>query len=321
MSELLTIDQTATWLKERDDFLVLTHRRPDGDTLGSGGALAQCLRELGKTAYVLCNPGATPRYIHCIEPYIAPDDFEPEHIISVDTATVDLFPPNAAEYLNRISLSIDHHPSNTFYAEHTCLNAKHASCGEVVFDIIMKMTNHISPETAERLYIALSTDTGCFSFNNTTANTLSVASQLIEAGAPSKKLNKVLFRTKTRSRIKVEGMLLSGLEFSFDDKVAIASITRDMLAASGASEDDLDDIAAIPCSIEGVSIGIIIRELSSTNKCKLSVRTNPPYSARQICEHFGGGGHDAAAGCIINKPIPEIKELLKELIENIMELK
>ena len=322
MSDILTIEKTAAWLKERDNFLVLTHRRPDGDTLGSGGALAQCLRELGKTAYVLCNPEATPRYFHCIEPYIAPDSFVPEYIISVDTATVDLFPPNAAEYLSRVSLSIDHHPSNTFYAEQTCLNAEHASCGEVVFDIITNMTDHISPETAERLYIALSTDTGCFSFNNTTANTLSVASRLIEAGAPNKELNKVLFRTKTQSRIKIESMMLSGLEFSFDDKVAIASITRDMLTTSGANEDDLDDIASIPCSIEGVSIGIIIRELSSADRCKLSVRTNVPYSARQICEHFGGGGHDAAAGCIINKPIPEVKELLNELIKNnIMELK
>jgi len=320
MSVILTIEETAQWLKERDNFLILTHRRPDGDTLGSGGALAQGLREEGKTAYVLCNPEATQRYIHCIEPYIAPDDFVPEYVISVDTATTDLFPPNAAEYIDRISLCIDHHPSNTLYAEYTCLNATRASCGEVVFDVLMSLSACISTETATRLYIALSTDTGCFSFSNTTANTLYVASSLVDAGAPNQEINKVLFRTKTRSRIMIEGMLLSGIDFSFDNKVAIASITMDMLAKSGAGEDDLDDIAALPCSIEGVSIGVIIRELTK-NKCKLSVRSNAPYNARKVCEHFGGGGHDLAAGCIINKSISEIKELLKEPLQNSMEQK
>jgi len=315
MSISLTVEEAAGWLNERDNFLILTHRRPDGDTLGSGGALAQGLREHGKTAYVLNNPEATLRYVHCIEPYIAPVDFKPEHVISVDTATTDLFPSNAKEYISRLSLCIDHHPSNTFYAEYTCLNAERASCGEVVFDILMNLSGHVSAETAARLYIALSTDTGCFSFSNTTANTLKVASQLVDAGAPNKEINKVLFRTKSQSRIKIEGMLLSGLEFSFDNKVAIASITMDMLNESGAGEDDLDDIAALPCSIEGVFIGIIIRELSSKNKCKLSVRSNAPYNARLVCEHFGGGGHDLAAGCIINKSISEIKELLVPVLK------
>jgi len=319
MSVILTIDKTAQWLSERDNFLILTHKRPDGDTLGSAGALAQGLREQGKTAYALYNPEVTPRYLHCIEPYIVPDDFVPEHIITVDTATTDLFPNNATQYIDQISLCIDHHPSNTFYAEHTCLNAERASCGEVVFDILTKMTSSpVSAETAKRLYVALSTDTGCFSFSNTTANTLHVASLLVEAGAPNKELNKVLFRTKTRSRLMIEGMIISELEFSYDDKVAITSITMDMLNKTGANEDDLDDIAALPCSIEGVSVGITIRELSSTNKCKLSVRTNAPYSAREICEHFGGGGHDLAAGCLIDKPVGEIKKLLHNVLEDIM---
>jgi len=316
MSKALTIEETAAWLKERDNFLILTHRRPDGDTLGSGGALAQGLQEQGKIAYVLSNPETTPRYNQCIEPYLAPEDFVPDYVVTVDTATADLLPTNAAEYLSRISLCIDHHPSNTFYAENTCLYPERAACGEVVFDILMSMTNSISTETATRLYIALTTDTGCFSFSNTTANTLYVASMLIKAGAPNKELNKTLFRTKTRSRIKIEGMLLSGIEFSFDDKVAIACITKDMLNESGADEDDLDDIAAIPCSIEGVSVGIIIRELSTKNICKLSVRTNAPYNARQICEHFDGGGHDLAAGCIIDRAIPEIKKLLHDVLSS-----
>jgi len=315
MSKLLSLSETVAWLKENDDFLILTHRRPDGDTLGSAGALAQGLREFGKTAYVLFNPETTPRYAGFVEDYIAPDDFVTASIIAVDTASTDLFPKNAAMYKNSVSLCIDHHKSNMLYAELICLDADRATCGEIVFEILMMISGSISSITAERLYVALSTDTGCFSFGNTTANTLYVASLLVEAGAPNKELNKLLFRTKTHERVSLEGMLTCGLEYSFDGKVAIAAITLDMLEVSGADEDDMDDIAAIPGSIEGVFVGITIRELSSAHDCKVSVRTRAPYDAQAICAHFGGGGHKQAAGFVAEKTVGEIKAELTEVLD------
>jgi len=318
MSKMLTPFETAAWLKERDNFLLITHRRPDGDTLGCAGALAQGLREYGKTVYCLANPEATERYERFVEDYKAPDDFIHEYVVAIDTATTDLFPKNAEEYKESISLCIDHHGSNTLYADFVCLDANRASCGEIIFEILMAISGSISSATAERLYVALSTDTGCFSFGNTTGNTLYVASMLVEAGAPNKDLNKLLFRTKTRSRIAIEGMLTSGIEYSFDGKVAIASITGEMLEATGADEDDMDDIAALPGSIEGVCVGITIRELTSPHDCKISVRTRAPYDAQAICAHFGGGGHKLAAGSTIEKTIEEIKEELHKVLEEIM---
>jgi len=318
MSKMLTVSEVANWLKENDNFLILTHRRPDGDTLGSSGALAQGLREQGKTAYLLFNPETTPRYERFVEQFYPPDDFKADHIIAVDTASTQLFPNNAEEYKDSVTLCIDHHKSNTMYAGQVCLEDEKASCGEIIFEILMTMTGSISSATAERLYVALSTDTGCFSFGNTTANTLYVASLLVEAGAPNKELNKLLFRTKTHGRISIEGMLTSGLEYSFDDRVAIASITLEMLETSGADEDDLDDIAALPGSIEGVCIGITIRELSSPHDCKVSVRTKAPYDAQTVCAHFGGGGHKLAAGFTIGKTIGEIKEALHEVVKEQM---
>jgi len=318
MDKIISPFETAYRLKEHDNFLLITHRRPDGDTIGSAGALAQGLRELGKTAYVLKNPEATPRYARFISDYLAPDDYKADYVISIDTATYDLFPKNAEEYKGSINLCIDHHKSNTFYAEHVCLEASRASCGEVIFDILMAMSGSISSISAERLYVALSTDTGCFSFSNTTGNTLYVASLLIEAGAPNKDLNKQLFRTKTRGRIKIEGMLSSGLEYHFDDRVAISTITNEMMETAKADEDDIDDIAALPSSIEGVCIGITVREMTSPTDCKVSVRTRAPYDAQAICEKFGGGGHMLAAGCTIEKTIEEIKDMLLLVLEDVM---
>jgi len=312
---MMTIAETVSWLKARDNFLILTHRRPDGDTIGCAGALAQGLLEYGKTAYVLDNPEITPRYLRFVKDYLAPDGFEPEHIVMVDTASADLFPKNGSRYMGAVSLCIDHHPSNTLFAQYTCLDGSYASCGEIIYETLIALSGSISTKSAEHLYAAISTDTGCFVFSNTTANTLRVASLLIEAGAPYKQLNKLLFRTKTRSRIKVEGAIYSGLEFHFGGAVAISTITRDMINSAGATEDDLDDISSLPGAIEGVRAGITIREIASPLDCKVSVRTAPPVDANAICKRFGGGGHSMAAGFTLNKPTSEIREMLLEALK------
>ena len=317
MSIIITAAETAVWLKERDGFLILTHRRPDGDTSGCAGALAQALREIGKTAYILNNPEITPRYLRFIEDYIAPDGYSPRYIISVDTASTELFPVNGKEYGSSISLCIDHHPSNTYYAEYTCLDESSAACGEILYNILIAMSGKVSAISAGHLYAAVSTDTGCFAFGNTTADTLRVAAELIDAGAPNKELNKLLFRTKTRSRIKIEAMINAGLEYYYDGVVDISTITRDMVEAAEADEDDLDDIAAIPGSVYGVGIGITIRELGSKDECKGSVRTTTIYNAYEIAKHFGGGGHRMAAGFSVSQPVSEIKKELLKVLEGV----
>ena len=310
----MTTTETANWLKERDNFLILTHRRPDGDTIGSAGALAQSLREQGKTAYILFNPEVTPRYAKFVEDHWAPDAYTPENIITIDTASYELFPKNGEIYKNNVSLCIDHHPSNAYYAEITCLDSNAASCGEIVYDLSIAMTGNVSAKTADRLYVALSTDTGCFAFANTTANTLRTAALLIEAGASYRAINKELFRTRTLGRIKIEGLIFSSLEFYFNGTVAISTITKSMIEVANATEDDLDDIASIPGSVQGVHAGITLRELTSENDCKVSVRTGASINAHSVCAHFGGGGHPMAAGFSRDKSISEVKTELLEVL-------
>ncbi|MCL2152582.1 MAG: bifunctional oligoribonuclease/PAP phosphatase NrnA [Oscillospiraceae bacterium] len=311
MSTMMTISDTAAWLSEHDNYLIFTHRRPDGDTIGCAGALAQGLREAGKTAFVFNNTETTRRYLRFVAGFLAPDDYDPDHVVFVDAASLNLFPKNSDKYTSAVSLCIDHHPSNTLYAQRTCLDGSFASCGEIIYEILMALSGSISAETAECLYAAVSTDTGCFAFSNTTANTLRVASLLINAGAPHREINKLLFRTKTRNRIKLEGALYSGFEYYFEGVVAISTITRDMIEIANVSEDDMDDIASLPGVVEGARVGITIREMSSPDGCKVSVRTSSPLvNAHAVCERFGGGGHPMAAGFTIDKPVSEVKEAL-----------
>ncbi len=317
----MTIQETAHWLKSRDNFLVLTHLRPDGDTLGSAAALVQGLSRIGKTAYILHNPETTARYTTYVKKHWAPVGFTPSYVISVDTASEGVFQINGKEYIDKISLSIDHHPSNTGYAEQLCLDTVKASCGEIIYALLMEMVGNIDAETATSLYVAVSTDTGCFSFANTTSNTLRVAADLADAGAPISELNRVLFRTKAKSRILLEAMITSGMEFYFDGAVAIVTITKDMMKQAGASENEMDDVAAIPSSIEDVVVGITIRQLNGALGCKVSVRSTPQVDANALSARFGGGGHAMAAGFTQPITVEETKNKLLEALGEIFPLK
>ena len=166
----MTTAEAARLLLGWDELLLLTHVRPDGDTVGSAAALCQALRDRGKTAYLLPNPELTATYAPYAAPYAAPESFVPHHVVSVDIAALSLLPENARPYQDRIDLAIDHHPSQEFFARETCLEAGSAACGEIVYNIVTLMTP-LTPEIALPLYVAVSTDTGCFVYSNTTART------------------------------------------------------------------------------------------------------------------------------------------------------
>lgn len=315
---MMSSKQTAVWLSERDNFLILTHKRPDGDALGSGAGLCQGLREAGKTAYMLTNPETTITYEKYVQDYPATEDFVPDYIISVDTASENQFQINAQDITDKVDVSIDHHPSNTGYADTTCVDSERAACGEVVFDILLELSGSVSEKTAQALYVAVVADTGCFCYGNTNAKTLMNASRLVEAGAPNAKINKEIFRTKSKKRLKLEAEIITGMEYYMDDAVGIATLTHEMRSRAEAGEEDVEDIASIPGQIEGVIIAITLRE-NGGEATKVSVRTTNQANANAICSEFGGGGHKMAAGCIISAPPAEAKKQILEVIEQVWE--
>lgn len=192
----VTRDDAARLLRERDGFLILTHKRPDGDTIGCAVALCLALRRLGKTAWVLPNPDATALF----DPYWgdtpAPADFVPDTVVSVDVASEGLFPDNALPYRGKVELALDHHPSNEDFAAHTCVEADKAACGELLYRVITQWFP-VDAALALPLYVAVSTDTGCFVYSNTTPHTHAVAAALMETGIDAAWVNKRHFRTKS----------------------------------------------------------------------------------------------------------------------------
>lgn len=312
----MTGKEAAALLSAQDDLLILTHRRPDGDTAGCAAGLCLALRQAGKTAYVLPNEDATA----LIAPYLAglepPADWEPAFVVSVDIAGEGLFTESAQRWIGRVDLAIDHHPSNEGFGAVNCVDASCAACGELIYDICRAL-GPVTPEIALPLYVAVSTDTGCFVYGNTTERSHRVAADLIEVGIPYRDANKRHFRTKSAQRLKLEAVLMQGLELLQGGTLAIGTITLDDMAAAGATEGDAEDIAAFIGQVEGVYNSVTIRELKQ-GECKLSVRTNPvKLNATKVCALLGGGGHAAAAGCTVFGSVRQARDAIVQAIETV----
>ena len=308
-----TIQEAANWLQERDDFLIITHRRPDGDAVGCAIALCLGLRSVGKTAWIWENPQFTPRYAPRLAGLTTDMVSETATIISVDMATESLLPLNGDRFAGKILLSLDHHPSNTGYAAEALVQTECAGCGELIWDLLEALGVAITKEMAEAIYIAISTDSGCFRFSNTTARTLRTAAKTLEYGADTAPINRDLFVVKTKGRLQLEARLMANMEFYADGKVAIAMLPQEWVEELEVSEDDLDSISGFPRSIEGVDVGVMVRN-SEPGRAKMSVRAALGYDASAVCGRLGGGGHRGAAGCSIPGTLADGKQAMLQAL-------
>lgn len=312
----MTIQETAAMLQTMDRVLLLTHVRPDGDTIGSAAALCQALRDMGKTAYLLPNAGTTETYQPYAEGYWGAADFEPDYVVSVDIAALSLLPENAKKYAGRIHLSIDHHPSNEGFAPHLCVLPEMAACGEIVYEIVRLMTP-VTQEIALPLYVAVSTDTGCFVYSNTSAHTHRVAAALLETGIAVVGVNKALFRTKSRTRLAMEAWMAEWAEYYDNDRVVIMQIPRSLCLDYKATEADVEELSSLAALVAGTDCGVTLRELEG-GRVKISLRTGPRVNATAVCALLGGGGHAAAAGATISGSMKEAKQAVLQAIDMVV---
>lgn len=309
----MTTAEAARLLLGWDELLLLTHVRPDGDTVGSAAALCQALRDRGKTAYLLPNPELTATYAPSAAPYAAPEGFVPRHVVSVDIAALSLLPENARPYQDRIDLAIDHHPSQEFFARETCLEAESAACGEIVYNIITRLTP-VTPDIALPLYVAVSTDTGCFVYSNTTARTHRIAAALMDCGIDAAPVNKALFRTKSRTRLAMEAWMAEWAEYYDHDRVVVMQIPLSLCLDYKATEADVEELSSLAALVEGTDCGVTLRELKD-GRVKISLRTGPRVNATEVCALLGGGGHAAAAGATLHGTLSEVKQAVLQAID------
>lgn len=303
MSESVSVHQAAALLGKADNIVLLIHRFPDGDTIGCGYALAYALRALGKTVRVECADEIPEKYGYINTPVPLPE-FLPDFVCAVDVADPKLLGHALAHYADRVDLCIDHHGSNTGYAKHLCLDAACGAACMIVMQVIETLGIEIDAYLANALYTGIATDTGCFKYGNTSALAHRQAATLIECGADYAHINRVMFDVKSRPRLELERRALDAIRFYEKDRVAVMTVTEEMIAAAGASENDMEGLAPLPRQIEGVWVGITLRQRPD-GAFKVSLRTGDRVDASEVCALLGGGGHAAAAGCTLGADIEQ----------------
>lgn len=291
----VTLEQVCEFLKESDDFVILMHGNPDGDTLGCGMALCGALQQLGKRAMVRCPDHIPARFDYMRKAY-AEQEFEPRTVIAVDVADPKLL-GELRGLGEQTDLCIDHHESNTGYAKRTLLRGDYAAAAELVLEVVDALGAEITVPIANALYTGIATDTGCFRFSNTTPSSHIKAARLIGLGAEITPINYAMFDLKTPGRMRLEQEVLSKIRYYAGGHIAVIYTSLALLESiCDIDSDDVGALAALPRQIQGVDIGISIKE-KKNGVYKASLRSSERVNVSDIAQGFGGGGHARAAGC------------------------
>ncbi len=303
----ISVKQCADILKEKDNILILTHANPDGDTLGCGYALCRALMKIGKICEVI-NADSIPKKYNYLFDDIVEIKFKPEYVVAVDVATIKLLGGLEEQY--KIDMCIDHHSTNTEYADYLLLEDVPAAC-QIMYEVVLALGVEVDKKIANCLYTGLTTDTGCFRYDSTTAQTYRVAANLIEAGADNGKINRIMFETKTKTYARLERLAIETMRFYEHERVAVITVTQEMFQLTGSNMQETEGLAPLTRQIEGVEIGITITE-KPDGSCKASIRTFESVNAAELAKCFGGGGHAQAAGCRFDCDVKEARRLLVE---------
>lgn len=314
----LTRREAARWLKDRDNFLIMTHKRPDGDTVGSAAALCLGLRKMGKTAHVLRNMEVTEKYIRLHEGLNKDCPETGDTLITVDVAAPNLLPDAVSHLARFVKLRIDHHGSDTPFAPLDLVDAGAGACGEIIWDLLRELEIPLDQQIANALYIAVSTDTGGFRYANTAAHSFLTAAACAEAGGDIHGINQSVFGTNSFAKLRLQGWMVENIRFFGNGALAVCPLPRTVERELGVTEDDMESISGFPRSIEGVRMAATLRELPD-GKIKVSLRALPGYDAAAVCRKFGGGGHKGAAGATLDTTLEAAAEMVAAEMERVFQ--
>ena len=307
-------------LKKLNNAAIFTHVMPDGDAFGSALSLREVLKDMGKDADVYISDNVPKRLLFMSEDYLTSfTDKGYDTLISLDAGDLKRLSEYGEIFKNhQNTISIDHHKTNSLFAKINYVVPEASSTGEVLYDIFKKMGAKISKKTAEHLYCAIASDTGCFKFSSTGEKGHLIAADLIKKGIDFAELNRLLFDTEEVVSYKLKGYAMNKAELHLGGKVSTVSITKEDLKMLGADFEHTEGLSDVTRVIEGVEVGIVLKE--KDDLVKVSIRTNRYVDATVLASTFGGGGHIRASGCVSDLSIEETKQkLIKKAQELIKE--
>lgn len=315
--------EAVRWIEEQDDFLIVSHVHPDGDATGSLLAMAHLLKKMGKT-YTLANDGPLPKRFSFLEGFHDVVNLGSRSLGRTFSAVIALDAADQGrlgQAVNHIAadallLNIDHHPTNTRFGTVNVIQPEAASTTEILFDLIQSyFPDLLHKEIAQPLYSGLLTDTGGFRYANTNEKVLRVAAALLAYDLNPGKIAELALETMSVEQLQLLKKALHRLEFVLERKVAIISVSVEDMREAGASKDDVDGLVSYARNVEGVEVGVLLKEISDS-EVKVSLRSRQKVNVATLAQSFGGGGHVRAAGYTFAGTLDQARQvLIKQLRE------
>lgn len=314
------LDEALRFLREHDDFLIVSHVQPDGDAISSTVAVRWLLDRLGKRSLMI-NEGRVPPRLEFL-PYAGEivnyGERKPDRrfraVVAVDCADLsriglvhELFEEPCA------LLNIDHHPTNDGFGTVNLLRQDAAATAEILFELIEHAGLALDADAATAIYTGLLTDTGGFRYSNTSPNVMAAASKLLTAGVDAYQLADRLLERMTMPQLKILQRGLSRLRFTDDGRVGWLYIEPADLEETGASGEDLEGLVNYARNIDGVEVGMLFKGMDD-GSVKVSFRSAGKADVAAIAQQFGGGGHIRAAGCRLDMPLDEAMPLVVDTV-------
>src|ERR1051325_6609933 len=309
-----TFAEIAELLRAHESFVILSHVRPDGDALGSQIAMGLALQKLGKKVKVWNEEGLLEKFSFLPGgelvsfPPNEPEDFDV--VLALDPATRQRLGDNvlAAVGSAKVLINIDHHPSNPRYGDLVHIAPIAPATGQILFELLQIQNLPLDEQIAENLFAAISTDTGSFQYQNTTARTFEIAADILRCGIQVGELSQKIYESYPRRRIELLRVLLDRMHFDADGKVASFSLPLATANELGVIPEDNEGLIDHLRAIQGVIVAIFFEELED-GKVRVSMRSKDERAdVCAICVSFKGGGHKLAAGARVLGALDDVAE-------------
>jgi len=305
------LSQVVELIEKKNTFAITTHRRPDGDGVGSSLGLCWLLRSLGKSAEVITSD-TVPQTYHNLPGAdeirrVTRIDREYDAVFVIECS--DLERPGIEGLDREFTVNIDHHATSDHFGSINWIDSTASAVGEMIYNLCKAIGGRITREIAECLYMALVTDTGSFHFSNTTDRTLKVASELVKAGVSPSKISEAVYNSYPWSRIELMRQVLSTVRRDPSGRVASMRQSLEMRRSSGAVDGDNNGFVNIPLAAREVLAVVYMREVGP-DSYRVSLRSKGDINVAKVAEKFGGGGHRNAAGCQIEGEWDDCENLL-----------
>ncbi|WP_312908842.1 DHH family phosphoesterase [Tissierella praeacuta] len=315
-----SFDITIEKIKESERIYIVSHVQPDGDNIGSILALWMAIKKIKDKVFILKTDDIPSDFLflpNVNEIKEFNDEGKIDMFIALDTSDENRLGKNK-ELLNKAKtiINIDHHISNTNFGHINIVDSNAAATGELVYNLIKKMNIPMDKDIASCIYTAISSDTGSFMYDNTSAETHRIIAELIDIGIDKSNININLYQNKSLERTMLFIKSLETLRLYFNNNVALIKVTQDMLNKANAKMEDTEGIVSFIREIAPVEVGIILKEFKE-NEIKVSMRSKRFIDVSAICASFNGGGHIRAAGCTINSPMDIAEKLILDELKKV----